>query len=152
MQSFQPAGQSEGSLSGIALVKGDLRIHRDLKIRKDGGGIVLVEGNIILEKRIQSPGSDPLTLVSLAGNIQVKVQDKIEAGLVALQGRVSFGPKFHLRGILAAKELSIDPSPIPILPGNRTLSYNPRFDPTSSANATSALKIMTQERWRFTVR
>jgi hypothetical protein len=149
---FQAPDEMEGGLSGIALVKGNLRINRELKIRKDGGGIVLVEGDIILEKVIKSPGSDPLTLISLNGNIQVKVQELLEVGLVALQGRVSLGSVFHLRGILAAKELSIQGATTPILPGARTLEYNPRFDPTSSANLDRSLKIMSQKRWRFVVR
>ena len=118
-------------LGGIVLVSSDLEIDRPVEIT--GGGIILVQGGILIKSRIGGPSHDPISLVALNGDINVETSDTVS-------GRLRLGKTARIEGSVAARELA----PVlakPFTP--RTILYNTAFDPTDLANYRRSYRLMT---------
>ena len=86
---FSSLRKGDGSLAlgGAVLVNGNLVIDEPLTIKDGEGGLVLVTGDITLRSDISSPTKEPLTLVSLGGNITVKQCDQVDCGTHCSRGK-----------------------------------------------------------------
>ncbi len=132
-------------LGGVVHVAGSLALERPLRVERGGGGMVLVDGDLRLAERLTSESLEPVTLVSLNGNIRVDTAAPVDAALAALAGRIELGPAFDLRGALAAGELTVARA---TEAGPRQLAYNEAFDPTASGAHSRNYRVMTWKRWR----
>lgn len=136
------------SISGIVEIRGDLNIDEPVNIAPGGGGIIIVKGNVNIRKGIYSNG-ELLTIIAYKGadnaRIAISTPEDIEAGLIALQGTIALPRKFRIYGFLAADELDFG---IIKSKDERTIRYNPDFDPTEKNNRMLYYRIMTEQRWR----
>lgn len=124
-------------LGGIVLVQSGLEIDRPVGFV--GGGMLLVQGGITLKARVDSPSFDPVSLVSLGGDVRVETGDPIAAGLIALSGKLILGKTSAITGLAAARELSPSVAK-PFSP--RSITYNSAFDPTDRANYRRGYRLM----------
>ncbi|MBW7875005.1 MAG: hypothetical protein H3C47_03325 [Candidatus Cloacimonetes bacterium] len=143
------AKNGELKLSGIADIRGDLEITDSLRVPSGQGGILIVEGNIRIRAAIEAEDSEPLTLISKTGSIEVLTSEKIEAGLVCLMGTAEFPSGFDVSGFVSAKQIQKNPleSAQP-----RRISYNTKMDPASSVHFRRNFRMMTERGWQLAIK
>jgi len=136
-------------LSGIVDIKGDLEIVEPLRVASGQGGILIVEGNVRIKRAIEVEDSEPLTLISKTGSIEVLTSEKIEAGLVCLMGTVEFPSGFDVSGFVSARQIQKNPleSSQP-----RKISYNSRMDPARAVYFRRNFRMMTERGWQLAIR
>ena len=135
-------------LGGVVSIKGNLVITQPLVIGPGGGGILLVEKDIEIKDRIEKSPGETLTLLSLEGKIKVSTSKTVEAGLVARKGLVELPYGVDLRGVLAAKKLSLEPG---AGAAHRQLLWDPDFDITDSAVYERSFKASITAAWQHFV-
>jgi hypothetical protein len=72
----------------------------------------------------------------------------VQAGLVALRGRISLPYEMNLNGFLAAKKLSVKSGLGAV---NRELQWNPIFDPTDFEKYQRSFKASIVAKWHYNV-
>ncbi len=133
------------SLSSIVKVSGPLDIFERMSVARGGGGIIIAEGDIRIRGGISAPDSEPVTLVSSKGDIYVETSERVDAALVAVSGRLILPASFDIKGLAAARELSMAPG----RPGaTRKLTYNAVFDPTDYRNYSANYRMMIKGEWQ----
>ena len=126
--SFEEKLRKDGrvDLDGLISLEGDLVIEEDMVFPR--GGTILVEGQIKVRANVKVENEAPLFLVSLTSDIHVMNGMEVEAGLIAMQGRVNFPATFLVRGMVAANELGlVEKSKLPrelIYNGNMNLTHH----------------------------
>ncbi len=135
-------------LSGIVEIKGDLEITEPLFVPQGQGGIIVVEGNIRIRSAIQAQDSEPFTLLSKTGDIEVFTADPIEAGLVALNGVVNLPSAFDVSGFVSAREMRLNPQESGQV---RKISFNPKMDPANSLVRRKNFRMMTEGGWQLAI-
>ncbi|NLI78737.1 MAG: hypothetical protein GX442_20145 [Candidatus Riflebacteria bacterium] len=124
-------------LPGAVLVGGPVTIEEPLRFAN--GGLVLVDGTIRLQGEVGvAGGGEPLSLVSLGGDIEVETAAPLGAALIALAGRVTLPREVSVKGLVAARELGLavaDP------PTGRQIEYDDRYDPTTAATRQRAYRL-----------
>lgn len=93
--------------------------------------MILVNGGVEIKSRITTPDSEPLTIIALNGDLTVATSEPVQAGLVALNGKVQIPGSCHIRGILAAGEIGFGPPQSGL---ERQLEYHAAFDSTDSSS------------------
>ncbi len=135
-------------LPGAVLVGGPVIVEEPLHFAN--GGLVLVEGAIRLQGEVGvAGGGEPLSLVSLGGDIDVETAGPLGAALIALAGRVSLPREVSIKGLVAARELGLavaDP------PAARQIEYDDCFDPTAAAARQRAYRLQGAGEEVFLVR
>ncbi len=117
-------------LPGILLVKGTAELPVPAIGSVTEGGILIAEGPLRITGAIARGGNEPLTLVSLTGDISIDPGvGTIEAYLAAPRGRVRFpGADLIVKGGLAGSELDLAG-----LTGPKVrIEYDPVYDPLRS--------------------
>jgi len=132
-------------VSGIIKIGEGLETDQPIKIAPGGGGIIIVDGDIVFRRGVYCPASEPLTFVSLSGNISVATAEPVKAALIALSGRVSLPSSFNIDGLLAAREFFLEDGQQRC---SRALTYNRIFDPTDFKNYSRNYKLMVREDWQ----
>lgn len=124
---------------GVVYAKdGDLELE---ECNVGQGAMIVVEGNITIRgKIVQTRKNHPLTLVSLDGDIAVETDEKVDAHLIALRGRVQSRGKLDLVGGIAARGL--DFASLVVGPEPKSVSFNPDLDPTQPEAAASHLRVV----------
>jgi len=152
LQEHLDPGSGILKLGGVMKIKGNLKLVTPLQIQSGKGGILLVDGDIEILAPINNPDHEPFSLVSLAGNLKLKISDPVHASLVALKGTVFLPSKFHVEGSIAADTISIDSlSGSSASVSQRILKYNLSLDPTRAQNWNGAYRIMQDPGWSYTV-
>jgi hypothetical protein len=139
------SNQESQNLSGIHYLSTNLVLTKPLKIAKGGGGILLVDGDVLLDADITTTDNEPFTIISLSGNITLANSRKIAAGIIALKGNIQLPEQFSITGILAANSLIFPKKKSNTI---RTLTWNPAFDPTNHQNYSKQYRIMGSEEWK----
>lgn len=105
-----------------------------------GGGILMVDGDLVLKGNVHVGNGEPLTLVSLSGNVVIEDGcTRVDAGLVAVEGTLKLPKnKIHIRGPVAVNELDMASL---LGPEEKVIEYDARFDGSQAATATAALRI-----------
>jgi hypothetical protein len=122
-------GENEWVIDSTYLIKGDLTIDRPLTTIAGCGGMVFVQGNIVIKEEIFTPTKETIILCSLNGNIEISTSRNVEAGLIALKGTIAANSSIKITGIVAGKDLSLARL---FPPGSRKIIYNSNFDATDS--------------------
>ena len=135
-------------LGGVVYVAGDFQLQEPLEVLSGGGGLILVENKILIEAGIKCAPGEPLTLASLGGDVTLATSDMVQAGLVALRGRVSLPYEMNLNGFLAAQKLSIKAGSGAV---NRELKWNSIFDPTDFKQYLRSFKASVVSKWHYNV-
>ncbi|MEW6708451.1 MAG: hypothetical protein AB1403_01395 [Candidatus Riflebacteria bacterium] len=125
-------------LDNAYLVEGDLNIDRRISSVDGCGGMIIAAGDIVINNEILAPSQEPIVIISLGGNIRVNTSGPVQAGLIALKGKVMVERGFDLQGIIAADELSLSRSAPSSM---RKIVYNPNFDTTDSQAYLRAFKL-----------
>lgn len=115
------------------------------------GGILVARAGLELTGDIVRGGPEPLTLVSLEGDIVIgDGVRKLEAHLVALGGKVLFGSSpLEVVGGVSAKVL--DMAAVANSPAARTVRYAPDMDPAVPAQRSAALRVFYGGATRYAV-
>lgn len=130
--------KKEYLLNNVYLIKDSLLVDRPLKSADGCGGMIIVNGDINIQNEIIAPDQEPIVLISTGGNIRIATSGKIQAGLIALKGQIQAESAINVKGVAAAKELSMARlTP----PGLRQISYNVNFDVTDSATYMRAFRF-----------
>lgn len=131
---------------GVVLIEGgDLELG-PTNVRV--GSMVVVQGSIdITDRVVQLEEGQPLTLVSLSGDIHIRTGAKVDAHLVALRGRVSSRGPLELVGGIAAETLDLHQ----MIRGDepKRITYNPALDPTSPENTWRHLRVVMDDQIRL---
>jgi hypothetical protein len=136
-------GHGSLDLPGIVLVEvGGLQIGERVI---EEGAMILAPGDIEVTGYLsQNRPGNPLTLVSLEGDVYLQTGDIVQAALVALRGTAYFPRgQVNLIGSLACNKLDL-PSMV-AGPEPKWLTYNPDLDPTEEALARGHLKGFLSE-------
>ncbi len=141
--------QNRVMLGGIARIGTGIRTKKTLLFGPGGGGILLVDGQVTINRGIRVTSPEPVTIVSMNGNITVNTREPIQAALIAMNGIVSLPREFKIEGLIASKQLVLSS-----LSGlnKRSLEYRSYFDPTFSYGYFRSYRIMNQDDWVFYVR
>lgn len=122
-------GKKEWTLDSTYFIKGNLTIDRPLTTVTGCGGMVLVQGDIVIKDEILASAKETIVLCSLNGSIEISTSRPVQAGLIALKGTVVANSSLNVTGIVAAKDLSM----ARLFPlGSREIAYNSNFDVTDS--------------------
>lgn len=132
-------------VKGAVRILDDINISDNLTMRAGMGGIVICDGDIKINRGIKAENGEPLTLMSLKGNISVNTSDTIEAALIAVSGKINLPPLFKIKGLIASKTLNLSPIKDGVKSG---LYYNAKFDPTDTKNYNNAYRTMISDEWR----
>lgn len=130
---------------GILKVPGIVKVAGDLTIPAlegvEDGGIVIAEGKITIEGDLVSGGVEPLTLVSLGGNIEFSPNvSKVEAFLVAAGGKVLFPPQaLEVTGGIVGE--SLDLTGIRDQDAPRKVTYASHLDPADPEARADAYRV-----------
>ncbi len=122
----------------VRIAKGGLELG---EVNVGEGCMVIAEGDIVIKGRIvQDRPKNPLTLVSLRGDIRIQTGEKVDAHLVALEGRVSGQGRLALTGGIAAGSLDLRS----LVRGEaaKTVTYNPDLDPTQHESYGANLRVV----------
>jgi|GEM_PF-1460710 len=133
---------------GVVYVKGDFQLQEPLEILPGGGGLILVEDDIFIEAGIECSQGEPLSLVSLGGDVTLATADPVQAGLVALRGRINLPYAMRLTGFLAAQKLSLAAGSGTV---DRELSWNAVFDPTDFEQYQRSFKASIVDKWQYNI-
>ncbi len=146
---FKAHRKDDGScfFGGGLMVRGSLQINEALTIFQGGGGVILASDNISIESNIECPSGEPLTLISLGGDIYVRNCAQVDAALIALEGTIEMQSATEVRGLLAARKLSLPNKTL----DKRCVAYNPSFDPTDSDNYENNWRLTVQKEWQTLV-
>lgn len=147
-QRLRQRGGGKLRLAGVARLSGGLHISTPWFIARGGGGIIIAEGDIVIEAPIRCEEEEPLTLVSRNGSIKLATAEEVEAGLVAPRGSLIIGDHCKLSGFAAAKFLELSRGD-PRHP--RWIRYRRCFDPTDRSVVASNYRVMLWEVWRHAV-
>jgi hypothetical protein len=138
--------QGEIHTPGILWVKhGDLELEA---ITSSRGVMVVVAGNLTLKGAVtQGENQEPITLVSLGGDIRIQTTDKIQASLVALRGRVRSRGKLEIQGAVAAETLDLGA----LISGeeSKSITYDPSLDSTDPVRYRKQLQVAMDQRIRL---
>ncbi len=132
-------------LAGAVSVDGDLTFSSPAVVAAGGGGLMLATGDIVIKSGITATDGEPLTLVSLSGDIRIETSQPVEAALIALAGQIRLGKAFDIRGLVSAGELSVELTRDPV---TRSIAYNGAFDPTNSDQYRRNYRLQTEKGWR----
>jgi len=130
--------KKEYQLNNVYLIKDSLLVDRPLKSADGCGAMIIVNGDINIQNEIIAPDQEPIVLISTGGNIRIATSGKVQAGLIALKGQIQAESAINVKGLAAAKELSMARlAPL----GLRQISYNVNFDVTDSATYMRAFRF-----------
>lgn len=129
---------------GALTLQGVVRVERgDLElpgVRVGAPGMILVDGNVVIQGAIQpSPREEPLTIVSLGGDIRVATDQPVHACLVSLRGRFLSQGKLDVRGSVAAS--SIDLRQLVRGGDRKDVRYDEGLDPTNEESYWKAFAV-----------
>ena len=139
---------SKLSIGGVAYIKGNLHIDKPIFVDTGGSGMILVQSDIKISSEIIKTDGETLTLISLGGNISVESSKKIQAGLIAMQGKVVLPYGVDIHGFIASKNLKID-SGFTVV--KRRLEWDSLFDITDYQNYQRSFKASITSNWNFYV-
>jgi hypothetical protein len=120
-------GKIELAVPGVVhLGRGDLEVP-GLYVRR--GGQLLVEGNITIAGGIETAPGEPLTLVSLSGDVRLATSDRVRAALMAPNGRLRLPSSGGVELFGSVMVGSLDNLPQDCAgPGSRRLTWDPQLD------------------------
>lgn len=139
-------GDSDSKLhiGGVIYISGEMILESPLTVPRGSGGMILVEKDISIRSSLEVEDSEPLTLVSLNGDVKIETPQKLEMGVVALDGSINLPDSLDLRGFVIARELKIQNS---LVPKQRQIKYNRKMDPTNAQNFRRQYRLMVQQNW-----
>lgn len=128
-------------IPGAVYIAGDLEIDRPLNI-SDAGGMILVQGQIKISAPIITGKKALLTIISLGGDIAVAEKTQIDAGLIALSGKLNIERECTINGSVACRSFRFKPEGS----FSSRINYNHASDPTSSKAAIAAYRLCPDEK------
>ena len=120
-------GRLELAVPGVVyLGRGDLELPR-LYVRR--GGQLIVEGNVTIAGGIETAPGEPLTLVSLSGDLRIATPERVRAALIAPNGRLRLtsGGDVELFGSVMVGSLDNLPTDCAGT-GSHRLTWDPQLD------------------------
>jgi hypothetical protein len=133
------------SPGGVIHINSDIEFNDRQIVHRGSGGIILCSGNITIKDAISCEGDEPLTLLSIGGNISIETNKEIDAALIALNGVIYMGNTCNVYGLVAAKSMKLPES---INSEKRSITYNKAFDPTNYDNYKRNFRITVEKRWK----
>lgn len=113
---------------GVAVVEQSAALSLGAVKKVEEGGILITRGPLEIRGDIVRGGHEPLTLVSLKGDVTVHPSvARVDAMLVALDGAVKLGGKVTVAGV-AGRDLDL--AALRGAPAERAIEYSPDMDPT----------------------
>jgi len=132
-------------ISGVVQVKSNFRISQPLVVEEGGGGMILCDGDVEISAPIDVPAGETLVIISLHGDISMRVSSPTRLSLIAMEGSLEMPVEFSIEGSLAARNVKI---PMAGAGTNRTLRYNSSLDITNSQNYMRGFRLQWDEIWR----
>lgn len=136
-------GAREHVVNDVYHIKGDLTVDRPLFAANGCGGMILVDGNVTVNDAIRAPDDEPVIIVSLGGSIRLATSQPVEAALIALKSSIFIESSVEIKGLLAARDLSLNN-----LPGvkRRVLNYNQALDVTDAESYLRGFRLFMKPR------
>jgi predicted nucleic acid-binding protein len=105
--------------------------------------MILVDGNVIVNDAIRAPDNEPVVIISLGGSIRVATSQPVEAALIALKNSIFIESSVEIKGLLAARDLSLNSLP---RVKRRSLSYNKALDVTDAESYFRGFRLFMKPR------
>lgn len=133
---------------GYVLVKGKLILEEELRFNPGNGGILVSEGDLIVRSPLNQSGEEPLTLLSLGGNVLIQHPGPHHANLISRKGLVQIPSGVEIHGSVAALDLEFKNLHATPIPPHKHLRYTVSFKKDWDKSANN-LRLSYDKNWNF---